>query len=241
MKIYNSMEQERLSSPFNRKKFLQRKEAGDAYRKNAMYFQPKKNPLLLELENLLLGRTDQDLYEQQQEDVEVVTPQQQAIMENLQQTSKNVHAHEQAYKWASGHHDGSPVTNNPNLNDTLQVLEQVRNAALSPSKPSAQDIRLAENVDAQIQHILHEANSTVDAIDEQDQPFDNEVTTVKVPERFSKESKLDPFADTIFGKSHDAALKLRAFKQATEKYAAHVQMTMNGYRPGDDSMFSLIA
>ncbi|ACA38519.1 hypothetical protein J2D69_01995 [Lysinibacillus sphaericus] len=237
MKIYNSMEQERLSSPFNRKKFLQRKEAGDAYRKNAMYFQPKKNPLLLELENLLLGRTDQDLYEQQQEDTEVVTPQQQAIMDDLQQTSKNVHAHEQAYKWASGNHDGAPVVNNPDLNDTLQVLEQMRNAALSSSKPSAQDVRLAENVNAQIQHILHEVNST----DEQDQPFVNEVTTVKVPERFSKELKLDPFADTIFGKSHDATLKLRAFKQASEKYAAHVQMTKNGYRPGNDSMFSLIA
>ncbi|MCR8854529.1 hypothetical protein [Lysinibacillus fusiformis] len=237
MKIYNSMEQERLSSPFNRKKFLQRKEAGDAYRKNAMYFQPKKNPLLLELENLLLGRTDQDLYEQQQEDTEVVTPQQQAIMEDLQQTSKNVHAHEQAYKWASGNHDGAPVVNNPDLNDTLQVLEQMRNAALSSSKPSTQDVRLAENVNAQIQHILHEVNST----DEQDQPFVNEVTTVKVPERFSKELKLDPFADTIFGKSHDATLKLRAFKQASEKYAAHVQMTKNGYRPGNDSMFSLIA
>ena len=237
MKIYNSMEQERLSSPFNRKKFLQRKEAGDAYRKNAMYFQPKKNPLLLELENLLLGRTDQDLYEQQQEDTEVVTPQQQAIMDDLQQTSKNVHAHEQAYKWASGNHDGAPVVNNPDLNDTLQVLEQMRNAALSSSKPSAQDVRLAENVNAQIQHILHEVNST----DEQDQPFINEVTTVKVPERFSKELKLDPFADTIFGKSHDATLKLRAFKQASEKYAAHVQMTKNGYRPGNDSMFSLIA
>ncbi len=231
------MEQERLSSPFNRKKFLQRKEAGDAYRKNAMYFQPKKNPLLLELENLLLGRTDQDLYEQQQEDTEVVTPQQQAIMDDLQQTSKNVHAHEQAYKWASGNHDGAPVVNNPDLNDTLQVLEQMRNAALSSSKPSAQDVRLAENVNAQIQHILHEVNST----DEQDQPFVNEVTTVKVPERFSKELKLDPFADTIFGKSHDATLKLRAFKQASEKYAAHVQMTKNGYRPGNDSMFSLIA
>ena len=231
------MEQERLSSPFNRKKFLQRKEAGDAYRKNAMYFQPKKNPLLLELENLLLGRTDQDLYEQQQEDTEVVTPQQLAIMDDLQQTSKNVHAHEQAYKWASGNHDGAPVVNNPDLNDTLQVLEQMRNAALSSSKPSAQDVRLAENVNAQIQHILHEVNST----DEQDQPFVNEVTTVKVPERFSKELKLDPFADTIFGKSHDATLKLRAFKQASEKYAAHVQMTKNGYRPGNDSMFSLIA
>ena len=31
-------------------------------------FSAKENPLLIELENLLLGRTDQDLYDQRQEE-----------------------------------------------------------------------------------------------------------------------------------------------------------------------------
>lgn len=88
MKISSLIEQERISTQQSRKKIIQRKEAGDAYRKNAMYFQPKKNPLLLELENLLLGRTDQKLYEQQQEDANEVTSQQQTIMQSLQQTEK---------------------------------------------------------------------------------------------------------------------------------------------------------
>jgi len=241
MKISNSMEQERLSSPFNRKKILQRKEAGNAYRKNAMYFQPKKNPLLLELENLLLGRTDQDLYEQQQEDSNEVTPQQQAIMEELQQTKESVRAHEQTYKWGSGDPAELTAVTNPEFNDTLQILEQVRNAALSPKEPSPQDLRVAEIMNAQIQQIVHESNAEVDTIDEHASPFVSEVIPVKVPERFSKKLKLDPFADTIFGRSHDAVFKLSAFKQASEKYAAHVQMTKNGYRPDNDSMFSLIA
>lgn len=131
MKISSLIEQERISTQQSRKKIIQRKEAGDAYRKNAMYFQPKKNPLLLELENLLLGRTDQKLYEQQQEDANEVTSQQQTIMQSLQQTEKNVRAHEQAYKTDNNESVQTPTTSeiaDPELNNTLQILEQVRNA-----------------------------------------------------------------------------------------------------------------
>ncbi|MCY1454371.1 hypothetical protein D9M71_714340 [compost metagenome] len=86
-------------------------------------------------------------------------------------------------------------------------------------------------------------NSNVDevATNESEPSFVRHIIEVKVPERYSKELKLDPFADTIFGKNYETAFKLRAFKQASERYAAHVQMTKNGYRPDKDSMFSLIA
>ncbi len=153
MKISNLMEQERISSQHNRKKILQRKEAGDAYRKNAMYFQPKKNPLLIELENLLLGRTDQVLYDQQQEESKEVTPQQKAIMEDLQQTEKNVRAHEQTYKVGMNDNADSSNISDSEQGDTLHILEQVRNAALSSAEPSPLDLRVAQSVDAQIQHI----------------------------------------------------------------------------------------
>ncbi|MFJ7374669.1 hypothetical protein ACIQV0_14855 [Lysinibacillus capsici] len=235
------MEQERISSQHNRKKILQRKEAGDAYRKNAMYFQPKKNPLLIELENLLLGRTDQDLYDQQQEESKEVTPQQKAIMEDLQQTEKNVRAHEQTYK--VGMNDNADPSNisDSELGDTLHILEQVRNAALSSAEPSPQDLRVAQSVDDQIQHMLNNSNVDEVATNESEPSFVRDIIEVKVPERYSKELKLDPFADTIFGKNYETAFKLRAFKQASERYAAHVQMTKNGYRADKDSMFSLIA
>lgn len=238
MKLSSLIEQERISSQYNRKKILQRKQAGDAYRKNSLYFQAKKNPLLLELENLLLGHTDQELYEQQKEESKEVTPQQQAIFQDLQQTKKNVLAHEQMQ---------NPETlENSQLEyvdeETLQILDRVRNTALAPAQPSPQDLLGAVNANAQIQKMQAQLNGQELDESELDEPaFVREVIEVKVPERFSKELKLNPFADTIFGKSYAEAYKARTFKYASEKYATHIQMAKDGYRPGDDPMFSMIA
>lgn len=49
-----------------RKRALQKREAGQAYRKNAQYQSPK-NPLLEALENLLSGKTERDLHTTDQE------------------------------------------------------------------------------------------------------------------------------------------------------------------------------
>ncbi|MEY9979617.1 hypothetical protein [Lysinibacillus sp. RC79] len=243
MKLSNLIEQERISSHYNRKKILQRKQAGDAYRKNSLYFQPKKNPLLLELENLLLGHTDQDLYEQQKEESKEVTPQQQAIIQDLQQTKKNVLAHEQvqkpealAYSQLKHVDEEAPIADE----ETLQILEQVRNTALAPTQPSPQDLRVAASANA-IPHMQAQLNGQEVEKGDSDPAFVREVIEVKVPERFSKELKLNPFADTIFGKSYAEAFKARTFKYASEKYATHIQMAKDGYRPGNDPMFSMIA
>ncbi|MGE8006109.1 hypothetical protein [Lysinibacillus sp. NPDC093216] len=238
MKLSSLIEQERITSQYNRKKILQRKQAGDAYRKNSLYFQPKKNPLLLELENLLLGHTDQELYEQQKEESNEITPQQQAIIQDLQQTKKNVLAHEQTQK--------PEALENSQLEhvdeETLQILDQVRNTALAPAQPSPQDLRVAASANAQIQQMQAQLNGQeLDESDLDEPTFVREVIEVKVPERFSKELKLDPFADTIFGKSYAEAYKARTFKYASEKYATHIQMAKDGYPPGSDSMFSMIA
>ncbi len=264
MKLSNLIQQESISNSHIRKKILQRKEAGNAYRKNAQYFQPKKNPLLLELENLLLGRKDQDLYEQHKEEAKEVTPHQRAMISDLQQTEKNVRAHEQVYKALSGDKAGAfsymqsiELENELNSSDkevaittdagvapydTLQILEQVRRAALAPDAPSPQDLRVVASADAQIQQIQAKVNGL--DVDEREQ-FKEESTfgreIIEVPERFSKELKLDPFADTIFGKSYEEAFKARTFKNASAKYATHIQMAKNGYRPENDSVFSMIA
>jgi len=239
MKLSSVIEQERMSSHYNRKKILQRKQAGDAYRKNSMYFQPKKNPLLLELENLLLGHTDQKLYEQQKEEFKEVTPQQQAILQDLQQT-KNVLAHEQTqYSQLERVDEEVPIVDDANAKETLQILEQVRNTALSPAQPSPRDLRVAASANAQIQHMQAQLNGQ--EVDDSEPAFVREDIEVKVPERFSKELKLDPFADTIFGKSYAEAYKARTFKYASEKYATHIQMAKDGYLPGTNPMFTMIA
>lgn len=49
-----------------RKRVMQRKEANDAYKKNSIYTQAKKNPMLKVLEDLLSGKTEKDLFEKDQ-------------------------------------------------------------------------------------------------------------------------------------------------------------------------------
>ncbi|UPW83573.1 hypothetical protein [Lysinibacillus sp. Ag94] len=234
MKLSSLIEQERISSYYNRKKILQRKQAGDAYRKSALYFPPKKNPLLLELENLLLGHTDQELFEQQKEASKEVTPQQQAIIQDMQQT-KNVLAHEQMqhYSQVERINEEAPIVDDANAKETLQILERVRNTALGPAQPSPQDLRV------NVQHMQAQLNGQ--EVDDNEPAFVREDIEVKVPERFSKELKLDPFVDTIFGKSYAGAYKARTYKHASEKYATHIQMAKDGYRPSNDSMISMIA
>lgn len=267
MKLSNMMEQERQSAYYNRKKILQRKEAGDAYRKNAQYFQPEKNPILLELENLLLGRQDQDLYEQHKEESKDVTPQQQALMQGLQQTEKSVRAHEHAFKTTGSDKGESPsssrqkgtdtdqfmaledlggaeINTDTESADTLQILQQVRSEALTPTVPSPQDLRIAASADAQMQLIQADLNGTEldeTLLKELEPSFVTETIDVKVPERFSKELNLDPLADTIFGKTYDETLKARTFKMASAKYVAHIQMAKSGYLYGDNSTFSMTA
>lgn len=65
----------------NRKRALRQKNAGDAYRKTAQYFQPKSNPALEELMDLLTGKKEK----QHQ-------PQVQAAIRELQQKDQEFRA-----------------------------------------------------------------------------------------------------------------------------------------------------
>lgn len=111
----------------NRKRVIQRREVGDAYKKNAQY-QAKKNPMLEVLENLLSGKTEKDLHaadqakrefgtppseqdkssvEQQKEKLE--QPEVKAEIKALELTEKEVIVHEQAHKAVGGNVTG-PIT-----------------------------------------------------------------------------------------------------------------------------------
>lgn len=61
-----------------RRRVLLRKEANDAYKKNAVYTQATKNPMLKILEGLLSGKTEKELFEKEQpvlnEELNAVTP-----------------------------------------------------------------------------------------------------------------------------------------------------------------------
>ena len=101
-------------------------------------------------------------------------------MEDLQQTEKNVRAHEQTYK--VGMNDNADPSNisDSELGDTLHILEQVRNATLSSAEPSPQDLRVAQSVDAQIQHMLNNSNVDEVATNESEPSFVRDIIEVKV-------------------------------------------------------------
>ncbi len=111
----------------NRKRALQRRDMGDAYKKNAQY-QSKKNPMLEALENLLSGKTEKDLHatDQAKREFEVPTSEQEtsfveqqkqkleqpevkAEIKELELTEKEVIVHEQAHKAVGGSVTG-PIT-----------------------------------------------------------------------------------------------------------------------------------
>ena len=102
----------------NRKRAIQRREVGDAYKKNAQY-QAKKNPMLEVLENLLSGKTEKDLHAADQakrefgtptsEQEKLEQPEVKAEIKALELTEKEVIVHEQAHKAVGGNVTG-PIT-----------------------------------------------------------------------------------------------------------------------------------
>lgn len=256
--------QDQLNGLEERKRIqqLQRKEVGDTYRKNAQYFQPAINPVLAELEKLLTGEKDYSQYEEQKEE----KPEVKAAIRELQQTERNVRVHEQAHMAAGGGVTGAvsyKYTEGPDGesyisggevpvsasstgstdNETIEILEQVKLAALAPTDPSPQDLRVAASASAQIQQA--KAQLSTGEVDEQEQveppAFVNEKIEAVVPERFSKEFNLDAKEDTLFGKSLDDVYKSKLFNYAIARYTSQKEMVSNGYSGMKEPLFSLTA
>lgn len=182
------IQQERMAAIEDRRKMLQRKNIGNVYRKNLQYTQLKKNPVLKELENLLLGYKDLDLYKKHKEESKETTPQEQSILRDLQQPKKYVRAHEATQKITD--RNEYSVSSNDNVTN----------------------------------------RAGLDAVEE-----------ILIPPRSSNDLKLDPFADTIFGRSYVDLYRERLFKKAVATYTTHAQMAKNGYRTGNEPTFSMTA
>lgn len=268
----------------NRKRAMQRREMGEAYKKTQQY-QSAKNPLLEALENLLSGKTEKDLHvadrvnqelapandevkssiDKKEQDLK--SPQVQAEVKNLQLTEKEVIAHEQAHKSVGRdlvgpasytytdspdnrrYIDGGEVPINSKegstLEETLNILERVKVAALAPADPSPQDLRVATSATAQIQQkrgeITQERYEEL-TTDEQEEPFADVDLTVNVPERFLNnfESR-DARQESLFGGDLEKLLYQRTFSKASLNYSSHTAMVKNGYRPFDEPRFSKTA
>ena len=270
----------------NRKRALQRRDVGDAYKKNAQY-QSKKNPMLEALENLLSGKTEKDLHaadqakrefgaptseqensfvEQQKQKLE--QPEVKAEIKELELTEKEVIVHEQAHKAVGGSvtgpitythtegPDGKRYINGGEVSinikegstpeETLEILEKVKAAALAPAEPSPQDLRVAASATAQIQQtrleITKENVRQLQTDEEEVEPFAGVDTNVEVPERFMNNfEERDATQGTLFGRELESLLYERTFKKASMKYANHIDMVKNGYRSFDEPTFSQTA
>lgn len=251
-----------------RKRALQRKEAGDVYKKNAKYSDPKKNPMLDVLENLLSGKTEKELHAADSagrgtstlpKEEKLEQPEIKKEIEQLKQTEKEVVAHEQAHKAAGAgvtgpisytHTTGpdeqryitggevsitAPMGDTPD--ETITILEKVRQAALAPAQPSPQDLRVAASAAVQIQQARGE--QLTEELEEA--PYAKENLQVDIPERFQASLARDPEEPTVFGKDLESLLFQRTFNKAAEKYSSHIAMVKNNYRSFDEPVFSKTA
>ena len=182
-------------------------------------------------------------------------------IEQLKQTEAEVINHEQAHKsvgagitgpitytHTTGPDDkryitGSEVSIDTKIgstsDETIAILEKVKQAALAPAQPSPQDLRVAATATAQIQQARGEM--VTEPLEEEEVPFANEDLQVNIPERFEQATVRNPQAETVFGKDLENLLFKRTFNKATKIYGAHIAMVKNNYRSVDESVFSKIA
>ena len=233
-----------------RKRSLQRKEVGDVYKKHAKYADASKNPMLQALENLLSGKTEKDLHEadavirkeSQQSFVEAKDqPESRSEIEPLKQTGQEVAMPESLLKAIDGTASDVNPENTGEQEDTMALLEKVRQAALAPTQPSPQDFRVAASASAQIEQIQAEKNGETDEQSEELPPYAEEDLTFTIPERFAKDFVRSPDQQTIFKQELETRLFQRTFHQAASKYNAHTSMVKNGYRSAYEPTFSITA
>ncbi|WP_107941985.1 putative metalloprotease CJM1_0395 family protein [Metasolibacillus fluoroglycofenilyticus] len=269
MKIASLM-QNRLLDFEDRKKALQRREMGEAYKRTAQFAKASQNPMLVALENLLSGKTEKDLLaadaktsnlQQDKIQEKIETPETKAHLRQLQMTEDEVKAHEQAHK-AAGASVTGPVsyTYMKGPDDQLYVSGGEVSIQVPTSGTDDETIKILEQVrkaalapaqpspqdlrvaaSATAQIQQVQTGTTVEEELQEEPPFADEDLTVRVPAHFMNEVERDVTAPTIFGKELENLIVQRAYKKAKIQYQSHIEMVKNGYRAGAESVFSRIA
>lgn len=217
MRIANAM-QATSSDLAHRKQAIMRKEMDQAYKKNSKYADPNKNPLLEALENLLSGKTEKELHENN------------PIAQFNNQEEENS-TYNKGVVTDLVEEESLPLDEN-----TQFILKQVHQAALSPLQPTAQDLRIAESVEAQLNSV--QSSPVVQEIAAEREPFADEDVTFDVPDRFLQDRERDASADTVFGKDLERQLFNRTFTKAKAIYMTHMNMVKNSYRSYNEPTYS---
>ncbi|ETT87301.1 hypothetical protein MKZ08_19885 [Viridibacillus sp. FSL R5-0477] len=200
----------------NRKRALRQKNAGDAYRKTAQYFQPKSNPALEELMDLLTGKKEKQhqpqvqaaIRELQQKDHEFRAK----AKDNMEQTSPLVETSVAVSQVIEKMRSSTSAT----LEKTTGVLERVHHSALEPMR---QDVRTEDE-----NEIIQQTR--------------DQITKVKQP--VTTEDSTNQFGQvTNSTQTLEQKLKQRLFDRAISRYSYHVQMAKSGFRVTQPSFYRI--
>ncbi|QUG40402.1 hypothetical protein KD050_14015 [Psychrobacillus sp. INOP01] len=202
-----------------KKRAFQRKDVGQAYRKNAEYYQPKKNPTLAELEDLLLGNKEK----------ENVSKEVNAAIKEYQLIEKN-----KSMLDIKGPTLPVQTIGGPTPEKTIELLEKVRSSALTSDKPSPQELRLAANATAKIQTV----QSQITLNQEATRQIDLEAKRQKEDEAaVSNRSVQSEFqSPKVLGENLQ---KKRFIEQAIAKYSFQVHMKKYGFTDQQPSFFRI--
>lgn len=198
----------------------QRKDAGQAYKKNAEYFQPK-TPSLNELEELLLGNKEK----------EKDTPELSAAIRELHQMEK------QSIMDIKGPSIPVQSIGGPTPEKTIELLEKVRSQALAEMPATPQHILLAASATSKIrqeqaQVALNEmANGQIESEIKRQKEMESEV--------FNRSMQVDFQAPKILEEDLQNLQVKRLKEQAIAKYSYQVHIRKHGFSDQQPSFFQI--
>ncbi|MEI4768980.1 hypothetical protein WAX74_04815 [Psychrobacillus sp. FJAT-51614] len=208
-----------------RKRAIQRKDAEDAYRRQAAYYKPKV-PTLSELENLLLGNKERELD----------SPEVSAAVREFQQIER-VNNQKQNILEIKGPSIPVQTIGGPTPEKTIELLEKVRSFALESPDPTPQDLRVAAGATAKIQQVQsqitlnQEANRQIEL--EVKRQMEDEATV------FNRSVQSDFQSPKVLEEDLEKLQKKRLIEQAIAKYSYQVHLKRNGFGDMQPSFFRI--
>ena len=201
-------------------KAVQRKDAGQAYRRHAEYFLPK-TPSLNDLEELLLGNKEK----------EKDTPELSAAIREFQQMEK------QSIMDIKG--PGIPIQSigGPTPEKTIELLEKVRSQALAETPATPQHLLVAASATSKIrqeqaQLTLNEmANRQIKIEVQRQKDIESEV--------FNRSMQVDFQTPKVLEDDLQNLQARRLKEQAITKYSYQVHLKMYGFSDQQPSFFQI--
>ncbi len=204
----------------HRKKLNLRREVSDAYKKQTDFYQ-SNTPTLSELEDLLLGKMELD------GDTEEVADAIRVYQEIEQQPKHTLAFGTAPIQAISG---STPE-------ETIELLEHVKRAALASAEPSVEDLRLAASASNRIQAAQAQVN--LNEMAESQIDFESQRQTEIQYEATNKSMQID-FQETQNSLIEQQKNKqLRLFEKAISKYSFQVQMKQQGFQIQQPSFYRI--